>query len=257
MNIQQRPMANEAVRMARSSTARSFLITLLCALLLGCNSGRMTVAPAPAGYSVSVTPARISTTLGTQHLLTVNVVSSGFAGTVGLTVSGMPASWAGGLTPLSTVALTDGGSASTTLIVRIATDAEAADTGAVITVQGDASTGARAASAVFTVVNENVVHIADGTGSGPHWGALAGKVLNLAAGSTLTIVNDDASAHRIHTGNRIPGLLEQPTAMATGGAYRATVGVGEDSVSCETHGSETGSFLVRVHPLKGARTWHG
>lgn len=233
--------------MTRSSTARFFLITLICALFVGCNGGARTVAPTPVGYKVSVTPDRISTTLGTQHLLTVSVVSTGFAGSVGLTASGIPASWAGGLSPLSAVTLTDGGSASTTLIVRIPTDAAAADTGAVITIEGDASTGAREATAIFTVANENIVRIASGTGSGPHWGALAGKVLNLTAGSTLTIVNDDAAAHQIHTGNLIPGLLEQPFAMAGGDTYRATVGVGEDSVSCEAHGSDTGSFLVRVH----------
>jgi hypothetical protein len=221
---------------------------LLCVLALGCNSGKKTVGPASssANYSVAVTPSSASTTLGTAVSFTATVSSSGFSGPVTLSATGLPASWQAAFSPSATINVTSGGNASATVTVTIPSNGAAATTGATVTIHGTASIGDRDGTTTLTVPNQYIVHLADGTGAGAHWGALSGTILNLNAGTTLTVENDDSVDHEVHTTASIPGFPHENGPLGTGGTYSGVVGAGQDSISCHIHG-ETATGYIRVH----------
>lgn len=229
---------------ARPST---LALALTASLALGCGSGGGT-GPAP-DFSVSVGAAP-ATTLGTQVKFAVTLTSTGYGGVVTLAASGAPASWTVAFSS-NPVALTADGSASDTVIVTIPTDGAPAPSGQALTVHATAGSLGHTASTPVTVANEYVVPIADGTGSGAHWGALDGTTIHLNAGTTLTIRNDDATAHRVHTDGTIPGFPHQAADMGTGGAYSVVVqsggsGPSSDTFYCHDHGTGTGQVHVIV-----------
>jgi hypothetical protein len=228
---------------------RNFALAIACVLIAGCGSGGGSKATAPvAGYSLVVTPPSAPTTLGTQVTIGVNLAATGgFAGTVALSASGVPASWGTAFTPSAIVDLS-GGSGSATLTLTIPSNGAAAPSGIPVTIHGTATAGDRSGDASVTVANQYVISIAPGTGSGAHWGALTGTTLNLAVGATLVIRNDDSTPHRIHTSDTITGLPHQATSMTTGQAYTSgLLQAGTDgSVYCHDHGTGAGQFSVHV-----------
>lgn len=226
-------------------------LLLLGAFLLSCSSD----SPNPAGstnpsdYGV-IAGAVGPTTLGTQVTFTITLTSAGFTGHVALQVLGAPTSWQVSITD-STRELSANGTATTTVTVTIPTNGAPAADGDTLTVEATSSLGTRRGITMVTVVNEYVVPIADGVGTGAHWGALAGTTVHLNTGTRLTIRNDDTSGHNIHTGGTIPGFPHQNTAtlLATGEAYsNVLTGSGMDEFYCHTHGGGTGSVTVIVTP---------
>jgi len=229
------------VRLRRSA----FL--LLCLALTGCGSDDKPVAPGPPSYSMSVAPPSAVTTLGTAVMFTAYLASTNFAGPVTLSVVGAPASWQVAISPSATVTLSNGGTGSATVTITIPSNGEARPAGQTVTIHATASPGDKDVAPAVTVANEYIIPIANGTGIGAHWGALAGTTINLASGVILTFRNDDSIGHRIHATGTIPGLAHQSVTMGPGGVYSDTLGVGVDSdVYCHDHGTGTGLLTINV-----------
>jgi plastocyanin len=221
-----------------------FPLVVLGTLLLSCSDDATSPAP---DYTVSA-GATGPTTLGTQVTFTVTLASTGFAGPVALQVTGAPPSWVVSIGD-STQDLSANGTATTTVTVAIPTNGAPAVAGDTLKVEATSTLGTRTAISVVTVANEYVVPIVDGAGTGAHWGALAGTIVQLNVGTRLTIRNDDAAGHNIHTGGTIPGFPHQDTGteLSRGETYSNVLsGSGTDSFYCHTHGSITGSITIVV-----------
>ena len=222
---------------------------LACLLTAGCGSGGGSKTTAPVvGYVVAVPPSMAPTTLGTQVVIPVQLsATGGFTGSVALSPSGVPASWTATITPSDTVHLS-GGSGSATLTLTIPSNGAAAASGIPITVNGTASVGNLSVVTQVTVANQYLIAIAPGTGTGAHWGALTNTTLQLLAGATLVVRNDDSVAHRFHTSGTVVGLPHQATSMGTGQSYTSSaLNAGDDAVLyCHDHGTGSGQFAVHV-----------
>jgi len=234
--------------MRPSSPLSTFASMLACVAVAGCGSGDSSTNVAPsASYGLSVTPPAGPTTLGTQISFGVNLASNGFTGPVMLSATGVPASWQVAFSPSMTVNLASGGGGSATATITIPSNGAAAPSGIPITIHGSASAGSQSDVATVTVANQYVITIADGTGAGAHWGALTGTVVDLAAGATLVIRNDDSVLHQVHAGAPGLGLPHQGGDMAMGQSYTSSpLLAGQDVVYCHDHGTGSGQFTVRI-----------
>lgn len=222
-------------------------VTLFSSLLAAAACGGNATGPATV-FSISIPQQPAATTLGTSVSFPVQVKPTGFNGTLGLTVSGAPASWNVRIIP-STIDIFVGDTATQTATVTISipTNGDAAPSGQQIAVTAAAPTAEHVATATVTVANEYILPIASGVGAtGEHWSSALGGVLSLRSGVKLTIRNDDAIAHQVHTNGAIPGFPTQPAPMATGGTYSNTLGVGRDDIYCQLHGNTTGVLTVKV-----------
>ena len=199
-------------------------------------------------FSLSVVTAPPATTLGTTVDFTIRVRSTDYEGPVSLAVEDAPDGW--------TVELDDAQhelDADETITVggtiTIATDADAAESGAAVVISGTGDPGTRSTTLTVTVADEVVLTSPAGTGGTNHWGALEDHVLRLRVGTTLEIRNADATAHRVHTSDIITGLGHQLASMGTGQAYVATIGgTGTDAhIYCHDHGTDpAGEFTILV-----------
>jgi plastocyanin len=160
----------------------------------------------PAGPTPAITgaisPASISTSLGTQNRYLVKVYSCGYSGTVTLTPNGAPASWTLAVDPPSK-SLALNGVAVAQLTVTVPTDGDAGLHA--VTVDAAAS-GANTVplNANLDVAKEYAIHFApDGTGVGMH--AFLPALLTVKVGTKLRFISDDSTAtHNIHAANGLP-----------------------------------------------------
>lgn len=226
-------------------TLHHLAIATVVATTLSCGSdstGPVTL------FSIRIPQPPAATTLGTSVSFPVQVSPTGFTGTLALTASGAPASWNVRIIPSRMdIFVGDTTTQTATVTISIPTNGDAAPSGQQIVITGSAPTAEHSASTLVTVANEYILPIASGVGAtGQHWSPALGGVLSLKSGAKLTIRNDDAIAHQVHTNNTIPGFASQPAPMNTGGTYSNTLGIGEDSIYCELHGPTTGKLDVKV-----------
>lgn len=218
--------------------------TATCTLTLsGDTHASAEFAPMPAHtYSVAVEPTSGSaTTLGTQISFAVTVSANQFSGAVSLSATGALTGWDVTFSP-STVSVADGAPATAVMTISIPSNGEAAPFGAMLTVKGDASIGQMSASTTLTVANEFLIPIADGTGNGAHFGALAGTTVHIKPGIKLRFMNfDTVSYHQIHASSSL--IPHQSMGMSAGMEYSVTVNnVGGEQVYCHAHGSTLGAI---------------
>lgn len=229
--------------MSKQSLTR---LTVVAALLLAaCNDG--TTGPTTV-FSISIPQQPAATTLGTSVSFPVEVKPTGFNGTLALAVTGAPASWNVRIIPSTLdIFVGDTTTQSATVTISIPTNGDAAPQGQQIVVTAAAPTAEHEASTLVTVANEYILPIVAGAGAtGQHWSTSLGGVLSLKNGVKLTIRNDDALAHQVHTNNTIPGFPAEPSKLDPGATYSNVVGAGQDSVYCELHGPGTGILAVKV-----------
>ena len=219
----------------------------LAASLLATACGGDATGPTTV-FSVTIPQAPAATTLGTSVSFPVQIKPTGFNGTLTLTINGAPASWNVRMIPSTfTVFVGDTTTQTATVTISIPTNGDAAPSGQTIAVTATSPTAEHVASTLVTVANEYILPIASGVGAtGQHWSTALGGVLTLRSGVTLTIRNDDAIAHQIHTSNAIPGFASEPTPLAAGATYSNTLGAGSDIIYCELHGDTTGKLTVTV-----------
>ena len=228
------------------TTKHLLRLTLAAALLVAACGGDAT-GPTTV-FTISIPQQPSATTLGTSVSFPVAVKPTGFNGTLALTVTGAPASWNVRIIPSTMdIFVGDTSTQKATVTISIPTNGDAAPSGQQIVVTAASQFAQHEASALVTVANEYILPIASGVGTtGDHWSSALGGVLTLKSGAKLTIRNDDAIAHQVHTSNSIPGFPTQPTPMSTGGTYSNTLGVGQDSIYCTLHGAATGVLTVKV-----------
>lgn len=88
-----------------------------------------------------------------------------------------------------------------------------------------------------------ILTIPPGTDIGDHGFPTA---IQLQVGAALHIVNGDPTPHRIHANGSI-GIPHQASSMGQGEEYVGTVTqVGQDSLYCHDHGTESGTLIVNV-----------
>jgi len=207
----------------------------------------------PAGPTPAITgaisPASISTSLGTQNRYLVKVYSCGFSGNVTLTPNGAPASWILAIDP-PTKSLALNSTAVAQLTVTVPTDG---DSGLHSVGVDAAASGANTAalSADLDVAKEYPIHFApDGTDAGAH--AFLPTYLTIKIGTKLRFISDDStSLHAIHAQSVAAGFSHQPDpGMAAGGEYdlTATGPVTNTLIYCHSHGTGVGAMYVTVVP---------
>lgn len=169
---------------------------------------------APPDYALAMAPATAAIELGQEAAFTVTLDSDRFAGPVALTASGVPDSWLVTFTPSDTIELPANGTAMVTVTVAAPSNAEPA--AATLGVIATAAPGERGAQAALEVANQYTVTIADGVGEGQHeFPGLA----EVRLGTNITILNADATQHRIHSNNDEAGF---PTRRAAWPGAKAT-----------------------------------
>jgi plastocyanin len=206
----------------------------------------------PAGPLPAITgamsPASISTSLGTQNRYLVKVYSCGYSGTVTLTPKDAPASWTLTMDPPSkSLALNEVAVAQ--LTVTVPTDG---DSGLHSVAVDAAGSGANTAtlSADLNVAKEYSIHFApDGTGAGTH--AFLPAYLTIKVGTKLRFLSDDSTTlHAIHAQDMAAGFAHQPDpGMSQGGEYDITAldTVTNTPVYCHNH-ANLSQMLVTVVP---------
>ncbi|KAB2904392.1 MAG: hypothetical protein F9K40_06965 [Kofleriaceae bacterium] len=194
-------------------------------------------------YRLSVAPPSVSTALGTEVTYTVAVDATDFSGPVQLAAAGLPESWNVTITP-ATVDVIDGATVTATVTIVIPPNGEAAEAGLALAIDATAAPGAESAEAMITVANAYTFPIASGTGTGAHWGAMAGGLLRLREGTRLEILNSDSIGHRIHAGGGV--FDHQGATMAPGASYTVTVAAGSDTFYCHDHGQGTGEVNINA-----------
>lgn len=198
-----------------------------------------------AAYSLAVTPATATTTLGTETTFTVTIDPQHFDGTVELAATGAPTNWIVEITP-AIVTVTDGVPATATVKVRVPSNGDAAPTGQTVSIDGSSTiAGAESGTAALTVAKTYIFPLS-GYGTGGHWGALRGGNVRVQAGTLVRYQNNDTIGHRIHAGGGIGGFAHEPNTMNPGQTYDVTVTDGSDNFYCHDHGQGTGEVSLIV-----------
>jgi len=204
--------------------------------------------PTPA-ISGAMSPATISTALGTQNRYLVKVHSCGFSGNVTLTPYGAPASWTLTMDP-PTISLALNAVAVALLTVSVPTDG---DSGLHAVAVNASPSGANTIglSADLDVAKEYPIHFApDGTEYGAH--VFLPTYLTIKIGTKLRYISDDTtSLHAIHAQSAAAGFSHQPDpGMAAGAEYdlTATGPVTNTLIYCHSHGTGVGQMYVTVVP---------
>ncbi len=200
----------------------------------------------PPAYAIAVDPPMASLTLGETKSFDITISSqNGFAGDVTLAAAGIPATWQVTFSPAATVTVPANGTMQATVDVKIPTDAMAGD--AMLNVSATASIGPQMAPpATITVTPELIIHIPTNALNAAT-DAFGGQipVRFVSPGTTITWVNDDSVAHRIHADN-INGFDHEPNDMGPGGGtYSVQVtGPGTYQYHCHIHPQMTGEIDV-------------
>lgn len=197
-----------------------------------------------AAVALAVTPPTATTTLGTETTFTVTVTSSHFAGPVTLAATGAPAGWVVTVQPTS-VTVSDGGSATATVKVRVPSNGAPAPTGQTLSIAATGAAVSATSPAALTVTNDYIIGVGP-SGTGPHWGGMNGGTIRIKAGTRLHIRNDDTIAHRIHTGGGVGGFDHQGSSMGPNGSYDVTPTDGSDIFYCHDHGQGTGTVNLVI-----------
>jgi plastocyanin len=212
----------------------------------GANPNGPDAAPLPQpSFAATLAPLSAELALGESTTFTVTLTSeNGFAGAVTLTATGLPETWSVTFEPSATADVPAGGSVDVTLRLQIPTDAISG--AGTIGVTADATVGQELTeAAAVTVVPELRVHIPANALNNPSE-AFGGSltVRYVTPGTTITWINDDAIAHRIHA-DGINGFVHQDNDMGPGGTYSVVVlAPGIYDYSCHLHGSMTGQIVV-------------
>lgn len=214
-------------------------------MLAACgSSGDGSTGPTP-DFTVSASTAAAAT-LATVANFNVTVASTGAAGTVGLVVTGAPASWVVGL-PSTAPVLASNGSVAVPVTVTIPSNGDAAASGRTLTIAATVGSTQHTATSVVTVANEFLVPIALGTGAGSHWPSVSGKTFILNVGTTVTFRNDDTTSHEIHSDGNAGIAHESPPGLSNGESFSQTVTAsGTAHLSCHTH-DHADQFIVQVN----------
>jgi hypothetical protein len=162
-----------------------------------------------SGSGVALTPritatvdkATMATELGKTETLTLTIQSvDGFTGPVSVT-PGAVAGFTMTATPAS-VTLTDGGSATVSVEVKVATNAAELAPQLTIDLGGTATTSVTSA---LTVANQLTVDIPAGTGAGLHSGLPARNApIRIRSGASIVFHNSDNMQHVVHADGGIP-----------------------------------------------------
>ena len=200
-------------------------------LLAACSPG----GTAPSGdFTVAAGPAAPAT-LGTTDTFDVTVTSAGgFAGSVLLTFGGVPTDWVVTLSQ-NPVVVPANGSGMSTVSITVPTNGTPAPSGQAVTVQATGLARYHTAPVTVTVANEFFAAFTLGTDTLTHFGALAGATLHFNVGTTITVRNDDTTAHRVHYDGTI-GLMHEAADLPTGQSYSQVIGgTGTDHLLCLDH----------------------
>ncbi len=221
------------------------LLTLLLSSLAACGSDGSASDDTP-DFTIAADTAA-PTTLGTASDVDVTLRSTGYTGPVTLTVLGLPASWSAALSD-TTVDLPADDSVTVSLTVTVPSNGAPAAGGQSFSIQATGGALQHSAGIRLTVADEFVIHLLAGASAGPHWSAGAhGAHLNV--GTTLTIKNDDTTAHIIHSNISALGFPHQDLGgggIAPGGTFSAALtSVGSGTIACHTH-SHTDTLGVTV-----------
>jgi hypothetical protein len=185
--------------------------------------------PTPS-FAAVMTPAGRKTRLGTMNFFLAKVRSCGYAGTVNLTPSGAPASWALSVDPTSRSLPSNG---SAIALVKAAIPTNGVSGSVPINLNVVASSNTVPLSVNVDAANEILIVIRDGTGSDPNLHPFINN-MTMRVGTTVRIVREDSSleGHVIHASGVAgfvhmidPGLLQgqendqTPAAPGTGSLY--------------------------------------
>ncbi len=232
----------------------------MCLALAGCNVGVVQQGPgggsggadagqqpepdaeassadaAPPDYALIVPQTPVELSLGQRAELSLQLSSERFAGPVSLSADGFPESWTVTFEPSNVVTLI--ADRTTTVIVRIEVPSDGEAGTATLNVTADAAPGIRTGSAAVDVANELTIVIGAGTGDGNH---AFPENLQVRIGTTVTFLNADGSAHRIHSGNEAAGFVHQDDDMNQGQSYSFSfTAPGAFGYYCHIHEQEAG-----------------
>lgn len=205
----------------------------------GFDGGPVCAPASGVRVAIAATPASRATTLGTPARYAIEVLSCGYAGTVTLGASGLPAGWSAAY-PQATVTLASGQQILTELVVTVPSNsvAGAFDFAAFASITPQE---VALASLALDVANVFVITHAAGTGSGPHnYPALT----RLRSGATVSFRNEDVSFHAIHFDP--PLSHEPPPGAPQGGSFVVVPPVGTHDFYCHNHntGAGVGRLIV-------------
>ena len=215
---------------------------VILAALSACGGSDGAPTEGAADFVVTVDTAA-PTSLGTTTQIPVTLRSTGYAGVVGLAVSGAPASWEVATSDTS-VALAANDTVTVTLSVTVPGTGDPAPTGQGLTVTATAGALHHSVITPLTVADEYVIHLLLGAAAtGVHWGAQATNGVVVYTNTTVRIQNDDTLPHIIHTNTVDAGFPHQSIAGAgtlPGDSYSGTFSTpGSDKVTCHSHGGDT------------------
>lgn len=205
----------------------------------GFDGGPVCAPASGVRVAIAASPAARATTLGTQVLYPIEVLSCGYAGPITLGASGLPAGWSAAF-PQSSIELSNGQQILTELSVTVPSDS----VDGVFELAAFASITAQElalAPLSLDVANVFVITHAAGTGSGPHgYPALT----RLRSGAQASFRNEDADFHAMHFE---PAFThEPPPGTAQGASFDVVAPVGTYDFYCHNHGTNAGEGRLIV-----------
>ena len=209
----------------------------------GSNPGTPTSTPKVSG---TVDKTTVTTELGKTETLTYTISGTGgFAGDVAVTAAAVDSTGAAvtgyTLTPSApSVTLTQDGTATVSVDVKIPTDAAVLDPTIKLSLSSSASPVD--VTSTFTVAKQITLVIDAGAGTAaPHAGLpMPNSRLNIVSGTKLVFHNGDTIAHRIHGDG---GIQHEPTDLAPGGDYTVTV-TSQADWYCHDHENATNDARI-------------
>lgn len=191
--------------------------------------------PTPAIAAV-ITPAGVSTRLGTSHDFLVKVLSCGYSGSVSLTPSGTPANWTVHADPTG-VTLASGAMQVALVNASIPTNGDAGFVTLNVAVQA-LTANSVPLSANLDVADEVLVVIREGTGSDPAAHPFP-QLMHIRVGSKYRVYSDDSTDSHIIHADGVPGYVHQSViiGLSKGQEYDLiATGTGSGHVYCHNHG---------------------
>ena len=188
--------------------------------------------------TASIDNSAVSTELGKTETLALTITGAdGFSGPVSITPSLMEGAtavtdWTVTATP-ATVDLTENGTATVMLELKIPTDTAAL--APTLTLDVSSTAAPTNVTSTFTVANQYTINIPAGAGTGSLHPGLPGvnEPLRLRMGAKVVFHNADTVAHRIHANG---GIDHQDNDLTPGNDYIATP---TDSATWYCHSHET------------------
>ena len=209
----------------------------------GSGSGETGTGSTPS-ISAAVDQSSVTTDLGTTVKLTYTFASqNGYVGNVTLSPTAMTG-WTFTATP-STVALTDGGTATAELTVTVPT-APASLTPSIALGIND-GTNTTTVSSAFSIANQLTVNLdAAGATMATHTAWPAKNIpIRIHSGTVIIFHNADTVAHEIHAAG---GILHEGGALQAGADYKTAPVTTAATWYCHLHEAGTDSRGVTIVP---------